>query len=165
MNDNPTLSIATSRSTSAGRAPSAIRMPISRPRRRNYQCGKFSISQVLGFAGPLMGEFSSPAGNPRQTLGIRIAVSADSLLRTESRMAQSRQSLQSDTSHKLVVNCAGARSAGNLHAACDVAGDGDGATANPKRARRGKPRTQAKEEPYGTTAPALDPTYRCENSK
>ena len=47
----------------------------------------------------------------------------------------------------LVANCAGARSAGNPQATCDVAGAGNGATANPKRARRGKPRTQAKAEP------------------
>jgi hypothetical protein len=43
------------------------------------------------------------------------------------------------------VKCAGARSAGNPHATCDVAGAGNGATAIPKRARRGKPRIQAKE--------------------
>src|SRR5262245_62440230 len=45
----------------------------------------------------------------------------------------------------LGVKCAGARSAGNPHATCDVAGAGNGATVPPKRARRGKPRTQAKE--------------------
>src|ERR1043166_3480271 len=47
------------------------------------------------------------------------------------------------------MNCAGARSAGNPHATCDVAGAGNGATANPIRARRGKPRTQAKDGPKG----------------
>lgn len=52
------------------------------------------------------------------------------------------------------MNCAGARSAGNPHATCDVAGAGNGATANPKRARRGKPRIQAKEEPAGRRASA-----------
>src|SRR5215472_4882623 len=36
----------------------------------------------------------------------------------------------------LGVKCAGARSAGNPHATCDVAGAGNGATATPKRARR-----------------------------
>src|SRR5579859_204163 len=41
------------------------------------------------------------------------------------------------------MNCAGARSAGNPHATCDVAGAGNGVTVNSKRARRGKPRTQA----------------------
>src|SRR5215467_12964784 len=54
----------------------------------------------------------------------------------------------------LVVKCAGARSAGNPHATCDVAGAGNGATADPKRARRGKPRTQAKDEPTGSRASA-----------
>ncbi len=39
----------------------------------------------------------------------------------------------------LTANCAGARSAGNPHATCDVAGAGNGATASPKRARRGNP--------------------------
>src|ERR1700760_1176632 len=60
----------------------------------------------------------------------------------------------------LDVKCAGARSAGNPHATCDVAGAGNGATAIPKRARRGKPRIQAKEEPTGHRAsarPYLDP--------
>jgi len=54
----------------------------------------------------------------------------------------------------LDVKCAGARRAGNPHATCDVAGAGDGATAIPKRARRGKPRIQAKEEPTGHRASA-----------
>src|SRR4051812_5487947 len=54
----------------------------------------------------------------------------------------------------LDVKCAGARSAGNPHATCDVAGAGNGATAIPKRARRGKPRIQAKEEPTGHRASA-----------
>src|SRR5947199_10244997 len=49
----------------------------------------------------------------------------------------------------LAMKCAGARSAGNPHATCDVAGAGKGATATPKRARRGKPRIQAKEKPAG----------------
>ena len=52
---------------------------------------------------------------------------------------------------------AGKPSAGKPHAACDVAGAGNGATAIPNRARRGKPRIQAKEEPTAT-APVLDPT-------
>src|SRR5215468_10271204 len=54
----------------------------------------------------------------------------------------------------LEVKCAGARSAGNPHATCDVAGAGNGATATPKRARRGKPRIQAKEKPTGHRASA-----------
>ena len=57
----------------------------------------------------------------------------------------------------LDTNCAGARSAGKLHAACDVAGAGNGATDDPTRARREKSRTQ----PRGVlraTAPVLDPT-------
>ena len=47
----------------------------------------------------------------------------------------------------LAANCAGARSAVNPHAACDVADVGDGATENPNRARRGKPWIQAKDDP------------------
>ncbi len=42
------------------------------------------------------------------------------------------------------AKCAGARSAGNPHAACDVAGAGNGATDDPSRARRGKPWTQTR---------------------
>ena len=53
--------------------------------------------------------------------------------------------------------CAGARSAGNPHAACDVAGAGDGATDIPTRARRGKLRTQTRDA-LRATAPVLDPT-------
>src|SRR6202012_256297 len=67
----------------------------------------------------------------------------------------------------LDVKCAGARSAGNPHATCDVAGAGDGAMAIPKRVRRGKPRIQAKEEPTGHRAsarpyrgmPAAEPSH------
>jgi hypothetical protein len=44
----------------------------------------------------------------------------------------------------LEVKCAGARSAGNPHAACDVEGVGNGATERPIRARRGKPRIQTR---------------------
>ena len=40
--------------------------------------------------------------------------------------------------------CAGKRSAGNPHAAFEVAGTGNGATARPMRARRGKPRIQTR---------------------
>src|SRR6516164_6528535 len=54
----------------------------------------------------------------------------------------------------LDAKCAGARSAGNPHATCDVAGAGNGATAIPNRARRGKPRIHAKEEPTGHRASA-----------
>ena len=42
----------------------------------------------------------------------------------------------------LVAKCAGARSEGNPHAACEVAGAGNGATDTATRARRGKPRIQ-----------------------
>ena len=44
----------------------------------------------------------------------------------------------------LEVKCAGARSAGNPHAACDVEGVGNGATERPKRARKGKPWIQTR---------------------
>ena len=44
----------------------------------------------------------------------------------------------------LEVKGAGARSAGNPHAACDVEGAGNGATERPIRARRGKPRIQTR---------------------
>ena len=40
--------------------------------------------------------------------------------------------------------CAGKRSAGNPHAAFEAAGTGNGATARPIRARRGKPRIQTR---------------------
>ena len=42
----------------------------------------------------------------------------------------------------LEAKCAGARSEGNPHAACEVAGTGNGVTDLAKRARRGKPRIQ-----------------------
>ena len=45
----------------------------------------------------------------------------------------------------------------HLHAACEVAGAGDGATDIPTRARRGKPRTQPRDA-LRATAPVLDPT-------
>ena len=44
----------------------------------------------------------------------------------------------------LEMKCAGTRSAGNPHAACDVAGAGNGITNIPRRARRGKPRIQTR---------------------
>ena len=47
------------------------------------------------------------------------------------------------------MKCAGARSAGNPHAACDVAGAGDGATVGPTWARRGKPRIRTRVHPDG----------------
>ena len=47
----------------------------------------------------------------------------------------------------LATNCAGARSAVNPHAACDVADAGNGVTESPNRARKGKPWTQAKDDP------------------
>ena len=49
----------------------------------------------------------------------------------------------------LAAKCAGARSAGNPHAACEVAGAGNGATDLAKRARRGKPRIQPSQRPDG----------------
>ncbi len=45
----------------------------------------------------------------------------------------------------LGMKCAGTRSAGNPHAACDVAGAGNGVTDIPSRARRGKPRIQTRD--------------------
>ena len=45
----------------------------------------------------------------------------------------------------LEMKCAGTRSAGNPHAACDVAGAGNGITNIPSRARRGKPRIQTRD--------------------
>jgi hypothetical protein len=44
----------------------------------------------------------------------------------------------------LEVKCAGARSAGNPHAACDVEGAGNGTTERPIRARREKSRIQTR---------------------
>ena len=49
----------------------------------------------------------------------------------------------------LDAKCAGARSAGNPHAACDVAGAGDGAMVSSIRARRGKPWIQTRACPDG----------------
>jgi hypothetical protein len=53
--------------------------------------------------------------------------------------------------------CAGARSAGNPHAACEAEGAGNGATDRPRRARRGKPRRQTRMI-LRAAAPVLDPT-------
>ena len=53
--------------------------------------------------------------------------------------------------------CAGARSAGNPHAACEAEGTGNGVTDHPRRARRGKPRIQTRKI-LRATAPVLDPT-------
>ncbi len=65
----------------------------------------------------------------------------------------SRTVLESDSNRigpiNLAAKCAGARSAGNPHAACEVAGAGNGATERAKRARRGKPRTRPSERPDG----------------
>jgi len=55
------------------------------------------------------------------------------------------------------VKSAGARSAGNPPAACDVAGVGDGITELPTRARRWKRRIQPRNF-LRIYAPALDPT-------
>jgi hypothetical protein len=49
----------------------------------------------------------------------------------------------------LDVKCAGARSAGNPHAACDVEGAGNGATDTANWARRGKPWIQTSVCPDG----------------
>jgi hypothetical protein len=62
------------------------------------------------------------------------------------------------------AKCAGAGSAGNPHAACDVAGTGNGATDDPGRARRGKPRTQTRDNPCErprqlSTLPGHCPTF------
>src|SRR4030095_8084480 len=57
----------------------------------------------------------------------------------------------------LEVKCAGARSAANPHATCEVAGAGDGVTETPRRARRGKPWIQTRRL-LRATAPVLDPT-------
>ncbi len=57
----------------------------------------------------------------------------------------------------LEEKCAGARSAGNPHAACEVAGAGNGITDDPSRARRGKPRIRTRTI-LRATAPVLDPT-------
>jgi hypothetical protein len=57
----------------------------------------------------------------------------------------------------LAVKCAGARSAGNPHATCDVAGAGNGATVGANRARKGKPWLQTSTF-LRATAPVLDPT-------
>jgi hypothetical protein len=55
------------------------------------------------------------------------------------------------------MKSAGARSAGNPHAACDVAGAGNGITEASNRARRWKRRTQPRNF-LRIYAPALDPT-------
>ena len=52
----------------------------------------------------------------------------------------------------LEMKCAGTRSAGNPHAACDVAGAGNGITNIPSRARRGKPRIQTRDDLAGHRA-------------
>src|SRR5712691_7941337 len=52
---------------------------------------------------------------------------------------------------------AGARSAANPHAACDAAGTGNGITATPTRARRGKPWIRPRSR-LRVTAPVPDPT-------
>ena len=57
----------------------------------------------------------------------------------------------------LDLKCAGARSAGNPHATCDVAGVGNGTTEIPKRARKWKRWIQPRSF-LRVTAPALDPT-------
>src|SRR5215471_1216587 len=50
---------------------------------------------------------------------------------------------------KLDKKQTGAPSAGNLHAGCDAAGTGNGSTATPKRARRGKSSDTSQGEAYG----------------
>jgi len=76
---------------------------------------------------------------------------------TASRDRHLRQPPHADTPITLAANCAGARSSVNPHAACDVADVGNGATENPKRARRGKPWRQDKDDPTGHRATS-DPT-------
>ena len=63
----------------------------------------------------------------------------------------------------LEAKCAGARSAGNPHAACEVAGAGNGATELAKRARRGKPRIQPSKSPDGP--PRQFPTLHLERTR
>src|SRR5215471_12982151 len=71
------------------------------------------------------------------------------------------ESRSSPSGHiKLDTKQTGAPSAVNLHAGCDVAGTGNGSTATPKRARRGKPRIQAKEKPTGHRASARPYQWR-----
>ena len=53
--------------------------------------------------------------------------------------------------------CAGARSEGDPHAACEAEGTGNGATDHTRRARSGKPRTLTSVL-LRVTAPVLDPT-------
>ena len=55
------------------------------------------------------------------------------------------------------AKCAGARSAGNPHAACAVAGTGNGTTETPKRAHRRKRRIRPRSF-LRVTEPVLDPT-------
>src|SRR6516165_3879941 len=62
------------------------------------------------------------------------------------------------------VKSAGARSARNSHAACDVAGVGNGITELPKRARRWKRRIRPRTF-LRIYAPALDPTRRGTSKK
>ena len=52
----------------------------------------------------------------------------------------------------LEMKCAGTRSAGNPHAACEVAGAGNGITNIPSRARRGQPRIQTRDDLSGYRA-------------
>ena len=74
----------------------------------------------------------------------------------------------------LEMKCAGTRSAGNPHAACDVAGAGNGITNIPRRARRGKPRIQTRDvlsgyrassRPYPETGPRLCERVRVRRPK
>ena len=58
----------------------------------------------------------------------------------------------------LEVKCAGARSAGNPHAACDVAGVGNGATDDSTWGTMEETPDTDKGLPKWATAPALDPT-------
>src|SRR5262245_14899649 len=58
--------------------------------------------------------------------------------------AVSESRVQSIGRITLEVKCAGARSAANPHATCEVAGAGNGVTETPSRGRRGKPRIQTR---------------------
>jgi hypothetical protein len=79
--------------------------------------------------------------------------SVSGVLRTA--VAESR--LQSIGRITLEAKCAGARSADNPHATCEVAGAGNRVTETPRWARRGKPWIQTRKL-FRATALVLDPT-------
>jgi hypothetical protein len=72
-------------------------------------------------------------------------------------LSRLRQPPRLDRPHNPCRELCRSASAVDPHAARDVADVGNGTMENPNRPRRGKPRTQAKDDPKGT-APASDPT-------